>query len=149
MGMASKINCILLFIVLLLFPALLFAFTNDDLYDAPGVDPHRETLSSIPEERIDPFTGGLTLSHVDARLPGNGGLDFIIQRSFSSKSMCDEWVQFGGPWSCNIEGERTWAGFGWKIHFGRLFISSSPAQGPHFVEMPDGSRTKKGSGLAT
>jgi len=38
-------------LIFLLSPSLLFA--SDDLYDAPGLDPHRETLSSIPEE---PFT---------------------------------------------------------------------------------------------
>ena len=50
-------------------------FATDQLYDAPGFDPNRETFSTSPDEHIDPFTGGLTLNHVDMKLPGNGGLD--------------------------------------------------------------------------
>lgn len=60
--------------------SLLHAFTNGDIYDAPGLDPHRETISSIPQEHIDPLTGGLTLSFEDIRLPGNGRLDLVIQQ---------------------------------------------------------------------
>ncbi len=29
-------------LIFLLSPSLLFAFTNDDIYDAAGFDPHRE-----------------------------------------------------------------------------------------------------------
>jgi hypothetical protein len=29
-------------LIFLLLPSLLFAFTNDDIYDAAGFDPHRE-----------------------------------------------------------------------------------------------------------
>lgn len=72
-----KTAIISFFLCLLLSPSLLFALV--DLLDAPGIDARRETLSSISEEHIDPFTGGVTLSHEDARLPGNGVLDFVIQ----------------------------------------------------------------------
>lgn len=131
--------------ILLLNPSLLFA--ADDIYDAPGVDPHRETLSSISEEHIDPFTGGLTLSHVDLTLPGNGGLDLVIQRTFNSKNVCSGWTCMGSTCSCS-KGENTWLGYGWTLHFGRLFKSYN-VNNKHFVEMPDGSMhaayTKSGS----
>jgi hypothetical protein len=67
MNKRFKVAFILSIFILLLTPSLLFA--TDDLYDAAGIDPHRETISSIPEEHIDPFTGGVTLNHIDARLP--------------------------------------------------------------------------------
>ena len=136
-------------LIFLLSPSLLFA--SDDLYDAAGIDPHRETLSSIPEEHIDPFTGGLTQSHVDIRLPGNGGLDLVIQRTFNSKNVCNGWTCVGSTCSCE-KGENTWLGYGWTLHFGRLFKSYN-VNIPHVVEMPDGSRhaayTKSGSTYIT
>ncbi|MCL5024449.1 MAG: DUF6531 domain-containing protein [Nitrospirae bacterium] len=121
--------------VVLLTP--LFAFGNDNIYDAPGLDPHRETLSSIPQEHIDPFTGGLTLTFEDIRLPGNGGLDLMIQRTFNSKNVCSGWTCIGSVCSCE-QGENTWLGYGWTLHFGRLHRSTS-INGPHVIEMPDGS----------
>ena len=133
----SKTFCIIVLSIFLLFPSLLFAFTNDDIYDAPGLDTHRETLSSIPEEHIDPFTGGLTLSHVDFRLPGNGGLDLVIQRTFNSKNVCTGWTCVGNSCRCS-KGENTWLGYGWTLHFGKLYRSTN-VNIPHVIEMPDGS----------
>ncbi len=121
---------------LLISPSLLFAY--DVLLDAPGFDPNRETYSTIPEEHIDPFTGGLTVSQVDWKLPGNGGLDLIIQRSYNSKTSCNLRVQ-SGVYYCDSWGERTPLGYGWNIHFGRLFVPISVYKRP-IVEMPDGSR---------
>ena len=123
-------------LVILLTPSFLPAF--DEIYDTPGPDPRRETLSSFPEERIDPFTGAVILNYVDARLPGNGGLDLVIQRTYSSKNVCDTWGQFGGPWFCDVLGEKTSLGYGWNLHFGRLFHSNCP-ESPDLIEMPDGS----------
>ncbi len=112
-------TCNLTFAVSLLFhspPSILFAL--DDLYDAPGCDRWLRTVTSMPDEHIDPFTGGLTLSHVDARLPGNGGLDLVIQRVFNSKDMCSVHSDYG----CSLVGERTWMGYDWRLHFGRLYV---------------------------
>ena len=111
---------------------------SDELYDAPGLNPYRETLSSIPNEHIDPFTGGVILSFEDFRLPGNGGLDLVIQRTFNSKSTCNQWTNLNG-WYCSRNDDNTWLGFGWTLHFGRLYISNYQTV-PHIVEMPDGSR---------
>ncbi|MCL4476730.1 MAG: carboxypeptidase regulatory-like domain-containing protein [Nitrospirae bacterium] len=130
-------SSIITFIFLLLLSQPLFAL--DDLLDAPGIDPNRETISSMPDEHIDPFTGGLTLSHVDARLLGNGGLDLVIQRSFSSKNMCNEYTYFTN-WYCSNRGEKTWMGYGWKLHFGQAFIKVTNINDIQTIEMPDGSR---------
>lgn len=149
MNKLLKISIIPFIFCLFFSPSLLLA--SDDLYDAPGLDPHRETLSSIPQEHIDPFTGGLTLSFEDIRLPGNEGLDLVIQRTFNSKNVCNGWTCVGSTCSCE-KGENTWLGYGWTLHFGRLFKSYN-VNIPHVVEMPDGSRhtayTKSGSTYIT
>ena len=88
----------ILVLMLLLSENFLFAF--DELYDAPGFDPHRDTISSFPNEHIDPFTGGLILTFEDIRLPGNGGLDPVIQRTFNSKNTCNAWTGTPGAYSC-------------------------------------------------
>lgn len=138
MSTFSKRRILILGIMIfVLSPSLLFAFLNDDLYDAPGIDPHRETLSSIPEEHIDTFTGGLTINHVDFTLPGNGGLDLVIQRTFNSKNVCKGWTCVGATCACE-KGENTWLGYGWTLHFGKLYQSTN-SNIPHFIEMPDGS----------
>lgn len=64
-----------------------FLFASYELYDASGFDPHRQTVSSIPNEPIDPFTGGLILSFVNIRLPGNGGSDLVIQGTLSRSGL--------------------------------------------------------------
>ncbi|OGP72780.1 MAG: hypothetical protein A2V86_08735 [Deltaproteobacteria bacterium RBG_16_49_23] len=111
-----------------------------EVYDAPGLHPYRETLSSIPNEHIDPFMGGLTLTFEDIRLPGNGGLDLVIQRTFNSKNVCNVWAKFGtNPWYCQSPDENTWLGYGWTLHFGKLFKSNN-INVPHVIEMPDSSR---------
>lgn len=43
----SKSTVILGIVIFLLIPSLLFAL--DDLLDAPGINPQRETLPSIPK----------------------------------------------------------------------------------------------------
>jgi RHS repeat-associated protein len=112
---------------------------DSEVYDTPGLHPYRDTLSSLPNEHIDPFMGGLILTFEDLRLPGNGGLDLVIQRTFNSKNACNEWTEWLGNWSCSSDDENTWLGFGWTLHFGRLFKSTNVNRA-HVIEMPDGSR---------
>jgi hypothetical protein len=132
----NRLLAISLFIILL-FPGFLFA---DELYDAPGFDPNRETFTSMPNEHIDTFTGGLILTFEDMRLPGNGGLDLVIQRTYNSKNTCNEWTEWPpGQWGCTRYDENTWLGYGWTLHFGRFFKSMN-VNNPHVVEMTDGSR---------
>ncbi len=128
-----------LFILLFSFYHPTFTFAMDELYDAAGFDPNRETFSSMPNENIDTFTGGLIVTFEDIRLPGNGGLDLVIQRTYNSKNACNGWGEFGGVWTCSDLDENTWLGYGWTLHFGRLFKSTNANQS-HVIEMPDGSR---------
>ena len=55
---ANSILIISLFVFIL---RSTFLFGWDELYDAPGFDPNRETFSSMPNEHIETFMGGLIL----------------------------------------------------------------------------------------
>ncbi len=78
----------LIFLLIIFFlPSLLFA--EDAFYDAAGFNPNRETFTMVPYEHIDTFTGGVILNFIDVRLPGNGGLDLVIQRTYNSKMWKD------------------------------------------------------------
>lgn len=112
------------------------AVGDDPLHDAPGFDSNRDTVSQMPEEHIDPFTGGLTLTYVDARLPGNGGLDLVIQRSFNSKNMCRSYSDYWGNLKCDDRFFPNYLSYGWTLHFGRVLTDGTQP----VIEMPDGSR---------
>jgi hypothetical protein len=98
-------------------------------FNARGIDPTRGSVSELPFEHIDPLTGNLVLNFTDLTLPGDGGFDLRIQRTYSSKIYRDL--------GQGIKGEESWAGFGWILHMGRVFdpLGTSPV-----VEMPDGTQ---------
>lgn len=50
-----------------------------------GRDPLRETLADSTD--VDAFTGGLLLRYDDVTIPGNGGMDIIVKRAYSSNSV--------------------------------------------------------------
>lgn len=71
----------------------LFLFSSIPLALAePMQDPFytqgQETLNAPPihsiNENVDPLSGNLNISHTDAHLPGNGGLDLTLIRRYSS-----------------------------------------------------------------
>lgn len=100
-----RVWLLIVFFILIISPVSLLGF--DELYNAPGFNPYRETFSSMANEHIDTFTGGLILTFEDLRLPGNGGLDLVIQRTFNSKNTCNEYTGWLGKWSCSRDDENT------------------------------------------
>lgn len=111
-----------------------------DFYKDPGIQPHRSYVNQAFGEFIDPFTGALQLHYVDLHLPGDGGFDLQVVRSYNSAS--EE--------PTNPALHESLAGVGWNIHFGRVLKtretsicfnrnSQTVADNP-VLELPDGSR---------
>ena len=90
-------------------------------------------------ERIDPFSGTLHINMVDVVLPGNAGLDIVIQRYYSSNvvNRVDNTLLTRHSASADISGHL--GDSGWQLHMGKL-MNPSPGPGNHttFI-MPDGS----------
>ncbi|WP_110382383.1 Ig-like domain repeat protein [Nitrosomonas ureae] len=132
----------ILVITLILIPINVIAENEviPDFYQDPGIYPNRDYLNQHFNEHIDPFTGALQLHYVDIHLPGNGGFDLNITRSYNSASID----------ASNPSAYQSLTGLGWTIHFGRILkaantsicfnnlstlISDNPV-----LELPDGSR---------
>jgi hypothetical protein len=75
------------------------------VYEEPGFYPYREQVSQEGEDFVDPFTGQLKVRHLDLYLPGNGGLDINIWRTYDSSRIGMIFHTLGA---------------GWTFHFGRL-----------------------------
>jgi hypothetical protein len=98
-------------------------------YQEPGMYPTRDYLNHHLGEFIDPFQGSLQLQHVDLVLPGNGGFDLKVQRSYNLR----------------IKNQQSPFGLGWDIHFGRVQkpnfgACGLDAQTKLTLELPDGSQ---------
>lgn len=113
----------------------------------PDSDPFYTQGQSVPlsaiTERVDPFSGYLTVAQTDIHLPGNGGLDLNIIRTYSSAIWGRRDTTLASLVGLN---ERSLVGLGWSLHMGIVrnpfgtgsanrFIPDNPV-----VEMPDGSR---------
>jgi hypothetical protein len=79
-----------------------------------GLDLLHPPDSALPNEQVDPASGALTVVGTDLVLPGNAGFDLAIQRVYNSSVFPDY-----DSGSTAIE-EDSWAGIGWKLHFGRV-----------------------------
>ncbi|SHJ18754.1 delta-60 repeat domain-containing protein [Malonomonas rubra DSM 5091] len=141
---------ILLFAVVCFFPLATFAETVDTSNDPPrdpfysqGVELDSGPSMQVPLERVDPFSGNLSIVHTDIELPGNGGLDLKIMRYYDSAI----WGRRDQPIKTITAGrEESPLGLGWYMHMG---IIKNPrgtgssnrylADNPIF-ELPDGSR---------
>ena len=109
-----------------------------DFYKDPGLYPNRDYLNQSVNEHIDPFTGSLQIHAVDLRVPGNGGLDIDIVRSYNSVGVdtSNPATYFGN------------AGVGWTLHFGRVLrvgtnicnYQGATIANNAVLELPDGSR---------
>jgi YD repeat-containing protein len=100
----------------------------EEIHSEPGLDPVRETFSTTPNENIDPFTGGLTLTYTDMSFPGNGGLDLVVNRTYNSKR-----VYNGTDY---VTPANTPLGHGWDMHFGRIKYQGGVYVG---IELQDGT----------
>lgn len=58
-----------------------------DFYREPGLQVSRNFVSQSNNESIDPFTGALQHHYVDLHIPGNGGLDLNVIRSYNSSNV--------------------------------------------------------------
>lgn len=103
-------------------------------YQEPGLPSNRATVNQSLGEHIDPFTGKLQLHFTDLVLPGNGGLDIRVQRSYNSQE--------------GLLQEQSATGVGWTMHFGRVLRRASVeictaaplASDAPVLELQDGSR---------
>jgi YD repeat-containing protein len=111
-------------------PSLTFA---QGALGASGFSPARTMHSIAPFEHVDPFSGNLILSFTDLALPGNAGLDLVINRVYNSK------IHTNFDETPNHFKQRTWMGLGWSLHFGRVLHATSLSPGKTVVEMSDGS----------
>lgn len=85
-----------------------------DFYKEPGLQPNRDFVNQHFGEHIDPFTGALQLHYTDIHIPGNGGFDLNIQRSYNSAS-----VDRANP------KHHSMMGVGWSLHMGRVTKAGS------------------------
>ena len=100
-----------------------------DFYSEPGNGLNkRDVVSSAPNEAIDPFSGGLSLVHTDLVVPGDGGMDIRIQRSYSSNNI---YYRRPGSTTQNLEllTRTTPYGVGWSLHFGRVRLQGAVPEG--------------------
>lgn len=112
-------------------------------YQEAGISKTRSYINQNDSEHIDPFTGKLQHHFVDVFIPGNGGMDLKVQRSYNSvndlSNVNDIWIS---------PHEKSPIGIGWTMHFGRVLkwtganicdAVNIPGRNAVF-ELPDGSR---------
>jgi YD repeat-containing protein len=87
----------------------------------------------LPFEQVDPLSGNLVVSATDLVLPGNAGFDLRVRRFYNSA------IYPGYPTGNLDIPEVSWAGLGWRLHFGRVINPSSSESGETHVELGDGS----------
>lgn len=100
-----------------------------------GVESKHATFSPLPNEHIDPASGSLSLVATDLALPGNAGFDLRITRVYTSGVFSNY-----DPSGNTAIDEDSWAGIGWRLHFGRVLNPNATTGGATVVEMGDGSR---------
>ena len=114
-----------------------------DFYKEPGLYPNRDYINQHVSENVDPFTGSLQIHSTDVYLPGNGGFDLRVIRSFNSSRI--------NPLNPADATTSSLAGLGWTVHFGRVLKSKNTQvcvntdggtaiNDNPVLELPDGSR---------
>lgn len=122
-------------------------------YEDHGFHDWRDKVST-GTDHVDPFSGSLQRSYLDLVLPGNGGMDINIQRSYSSNIWYSRGPKtYSTPPFPSYLFPRSPAGVGWTIHLGRILKADDPADDNDTVcdktidntlnntvlELPDGS----------
>ncbi|MCD2165549.1 RHS repeat domain-containing protein [Comamonas koreensis] len=101
------------------------------------------SVSQAPNETISTFTGKLSYNVTDILIPGNGGMDLVVGRSYNS---IDDPMATIATWS---DYEYSPAGLGWTMHMGRVIRGTNKAlcssswtvaSANPVLELPDGSR---------
>ncbi len=77
----------------------------------PGQITFRDPIGDTAHEFIDPYTGSLDRTYTDLHLPGDGGLDLKIIRTFKSTRITDTALE-----DRNL-------GYAWQITFGKLKVN--------------------------
>jgi YD repeat-containing protein len=114
-----------------------------DYFQEKGLSSSRAYDTQSPNESIDTFTGKLQYQFTDLLLPGDGGMDLAIRRSYNS---IDDPLATPAGW---VEHEYSPVGLGWTMHMGRVIrgaivgicsSSWSVASKNPVLELPDGNR---------
>lgn len=119
--MSSKFSILILLIVTAIFSTHASAQNDPDLM--PGffhefaASQGRGAVTDLPQEIIDPFSGVLNLVHHDIVIPGNGGMDLVLNRVYSSNAV----YRYG----LNALAVETQVGRGWSMHLGRVVMPGS------------------------
>lgn len=100
-----------------------------DFYSEPDVGAFRKGDATGGTEVIDPLSGTLTLKYVDLSLPGNGGMDINIVRTYTSQILltrktATNIAPYPGPLLPTGP-----VGVGWTINFGRVVKSDDGGLG--------------------
>ena len=123
----------------LIFPVVASAedpYQEEAIYAAPGFNPQRPYFNQTAREHVDPYTGNVLLTYTDIYLPGDGGLDLKVQRTYNSK-IHKEKNGYDVSEADLIECD--YAGIGWSLHMGKVYPLRLPQRPIPKVVMPDGS----------
>ncbi len=114
-----------------------------DYFQQKGQPRTNSAETQSVNELINNFTGKLQYTFTDLVIPGNGGMDLVVQRSYNS---IDDPLVTLALWS---DYEYSPAGLGWTMHMGRVIrgankgictASWASASANPVLELPDGSR---------
>jgi len=136
------------------------AQTLPSLETATGIDPTEAPL--IGPSEIDPYTGGLILHYNDVSIPGNGGMDIVVSRTYTSNSVQSTALTIA-PITPTFINKVGGVGVGWQVSAAPRLIQqnwssngSYPTNtllaelclgqtqygfGPLYIQKPDGSQS--------
>ncbi len=114
-----------------------------DHFQQRGMNSGKAYENQAPNEIIDPFSGRLQYHFTDLEIPGAGGMNLAIRRSYNS---IDDPFATQATWESF---EYSPVGLGWTMHMGRVLRAAGKAicstnwsisSANPVLEMPDGNR---------